>query len=77
MAVAMEWVTRITTVAVVMVVPGLLGYWIDHKIGTRFLAPIGFVMGVCGGVWYLLAMTGALKKQSRPPGGRDIPRKDN
>jgi hypothetical protein len=76
MAVAMEWVTRITTVAFVMVAPGLLGYWIDGKFGIRLLAPVGFLLGVCGGIWYLLAITGALKNKSRPPAGRDLPRKD-
>ena len=41
MTVAMEWVSRITALAMAMVLPGLLGYWIDSKIGTRFLGASG------------------------------------
>jgi hypothetical protein len=61
MAVALEWVSRITGVAMAMVVPGLLGYWVDSKLGTRYLAPAGFVLGIVGGIWSLLTLTGAIK----------------
>jgi hypothetical protein len=73
MAVALEWVSRITAVAMAMVLPGLLGYWIDSKIGTRFLAPAGFVLGIVGGIWSLLAVTGAVKsgRATRKGGSRD------
>ena len=66
MAVALEWVSRITAVAFAMVLPGLGGYWIDSKIGTSFLAPVGFVIGIFGGIWSLLAVTGAVGAKSRP-----------
>jgi len=76
MTVAMEWVSRITALAMAMVLPGLLGYWIDSKIGTRFLAPVGFVLGIVGGIWSLLALTGAVKSRrathkDRSSGSRD------
>ena len=65
MAVALEWVSRITAVAMTMVLPGLAGYWLDSRFGTKFLAPAGFVFGIVGGIWSLLALTGALGK-SKP-----------
>ena len=69
MAIALEWVSRITAVAMAMVLPGLLGYWLDSKLGTGFLAPVGFVVGIVGGMWSLLALTGAVGKRRRT--GRD------
>ncbi len=53
----MEWVTKITTVALEMVVPGLLGGWLDAKFGTGFIALAGFALGVSGGIWHLLIIT--------------------
>lgn len=57
MAVALEWVSRITAVALEMVLPGLFGQWLDAKLGTNFLVLAGFVLGLVGGVWHLIAMT--------------------
>ena len=56
-ALAMEWVAKITTVALEMVLPGLLGEWLDGKFGTNFLALVGFALGITVGVMHLLAMT--------------------
>jgi hypothetical protein len=63
--VALEWVSRIMAVALAMVLPGLLGYWLDKKLGTSFLAPAGFVFGIVGGMWSLLVLTGAVAGKSR------------
>ena len=57
MAQAIEWVSRITTVALEMVLPGILGQWLDAKLGTRFLGLLGFAFGVPMGIWHLLRMT--------------------
>jgi hypothetical protein len=57
MAVAMEWVSQITTVVAEMVLPGLAGQWLDKRWGTQFLALIGFGLGVSVGIWHLVAMT--------------------
>lgn len=70
LAVALEWVSRITAVALAMVLPGLLGYWLDTKFGTRFLAPAGFLFGIVGGMWSLLILTGAVTGKSRRTIGR-------
>jgi hypothetical protein len=71
LAVALEWVSRITAVALMMVLPGLLGYWLDRRFETRFLTPVGFVFGVVVAVWSLLLLTGAISgKSGRAKGSR-------
>jgi len=57
MAIAMQWVSRITTVVLEMVLPGLAGQWLDDRWGTGFLALAGFAFGLTLGIWHLLIMT--------------------
>jgi hypothetical protein len=57
MAVAMEWVAKITTVAFEFFIPGVVGQWLDQRLGTKFLALAGFVLGLTVGLWHLLQMT--------------------
>jgi hypothetical protein len=53
----MEWVSQITTVVAVMVLPGLAGQWLDDRWGTGFLALVGFALGLTVGIWHLITMT--------------------
>ncbi|QDS99693.1 AtpZ/AtpI family protein [Adhaeretor mobilis] len=57
MAAAMQWVGRIFAAAILMVVPGLLGEWLDGQLGTSFLVLIGFAGGLIAGMAYLIAQT--------------------
>ena len=70
-AVAMEWVSRITTVALTMVLPAGLGYSVDQRWGT---APWLLVVGACGGlvlgVMQLLSMVDG-SKSTRARRSRD------
>ena len=59
LAVAMEWVSQITTVVAEMVLPGLAGQWLDQRWGTKFIGLLGFALGLTVGIWHLLAMTRA------------------
>ncbi len=45
-AIAFQWSATVMTIALGMVVPGLVGHWLDTKLGTRavFLL-IGFAVG--------------------------------
>ena len=61
MASAMEWVAKITTVSLEMVLPGVGGHYLDMWLGTRFLSLLGFVMGMAVGILHLVQMT------RRPP----------
>ena len=46
MAIAFQWSFTVMTIAAMMVVPGLMGYWLDQRLGTKavFLL-VGFVLG--------------------------------
>ena len=56
-AVAAEWVSRITAIAIEIVVLIWLGRWLDGKLGTSYWAFIGLVLGPVVGFWHLLTMT--------------------
>ncbi len=57
MARAMQWVSRITTVALEMVVPVVLGTWLDNRLDTNFLVVAGLLIGVPLGLWHLIQLT--------------------
>ena len=77
MAVALDWVSRITTVALEMVLPGLIGLWLDRRWGTSFIGLVGFAVGMILGFWHLLMMTrslqqsGGKKPRPKPPAAKD------
>lgn len=53
---ALEWVARIMAVALVMVLPGLAGQWLDRLYGAKFLGLLGFAVGVTLGIGALLVI---------------------
>ncbi|MGE0605584.1 MAG: AtpZ/AtpI family protein [Pirellulales bacterium] len=65
MAVAMEWVSKLTTVSLMMILPGILGNWLDKRWGTGFLALVGFALGLVAGVWQLLVFVRADNKSKQ------------
>jgi hypothetical protein len=68
---ALEWASRIFAVALLMFLPGVLGHWLDGRLGTRFLALVGFVVGLVSGIWVLLAMTKTVDPVKRRTGPRE------
>lgn len=54
---AVNWVARITTVGLEMVLPGLGGLWLDSRFGTHFLGALGFAVGVALGLWQMVKFT--------------------
>ena len=49
---------QVMTACLEMVVPGLIGYYIDQKVGTRVVGTIvGFALGLTMGIWHLVKMT--------------------
>ena len=62
MAKAVEWATIAMTVAAEMVVPGLIGHWLDQRLGDFFETRIvlfvllGFAGGLVLAIWHLLRM---------------------
>ena len=58
LASGLEWSSRITTVALEMVIPALLGYWLDQRLGTLPLfIVLGSVFGFVAGLLSLLRLT--------------------
>ena len=53
---ALEWVSRVLAVCVVMVLPGLGGGWLDRRLGTGYWAPCGFVFGFVSGTTALILL---------------------
>ncbi|MAG93604.1 MAG: hypothetical protein CMJ48_07625 [Planctomycetaceae bacterium] len=66
LALAQVWVSRITTVVLLMILPGLGGHWLDERWGTEFLTLVGFGLGLTAGIWRLLQMVD-LPEQDEPP----------
>jgi hypothetical protein len=56
-AAAIEWVAKITTVALEMVLPAVGGGFLDQRLGTKYWTLIGLVLGVTVGLMHLLQMT--------------------
>jgi len=66
MAVAVEWVAKITTISFEFFLPGLAGQWADQRWGTNFLGLLGFAIGLTMGLWHLLLMTKSERPSKRP-----------
>jgi ATP synthase protein I len=56
---AMVWVSRITSISMEMVAPGLIGYYLlDRWFGTKVVFLIlGLILGLIGGIWQLIRLT--------------------
>ncbi len=66
---AIEKASQVTTIAFMMVVPGLLGYWLDSWLGTiPLFAALGLVAGISAGVWQLIKLVNrdARNSKNRP-----------
>ena len=58
MAQAIAWSSRVTTISLEMVIPGMIGCWIDRKLGTVMLfLVVGMVFGVTSGMIHLIRWT--------------------
>jgi len=65
MGVAIQWASIITTISLEMVIPGLIGYWLDQRCGTKALfVLLGFGGGMALGLWHLLRVTKAYASSS-------------
>jgi hypothetical protein len=73
MANAMQWVARIFAAAMMMFLPGIGGQWLDHYAGTGFIGPVGFVLGLVGGMMYLISATKAEAREKPPIRTRNKP----
>lgn len=70
MAEALNWVSRITTIGLMMVLPAAGGNWLDARLKTNYWGTVGLVVGLIIGTWQLvqIARGGPKSPQhSRPP----------
>jgi len=66
---AAKWTSRIMTISLEMVLPGLAGYWLDQKLGTRALFMIvGFSLGGAAAFGHLIHLA---KKVESSQSSRD------
>ena len=69
--VAYQWAARIISLSITMVVPGLLGVWVDGRLGTKVVFTlVGFAAGMAYAGWQLIRMT-ARPKQNQDAQGPD------
>ncbi len=55
---AAEWTSRVTTISLEMVLPGLVGLWIDRQLGTKALfLVLGVMLGFAAGLWSLVRLS--------------------
>ncbi len=66
---AMEWVSRITTISLEMALPALLGHWADRWLETKLVfLVLGVILGFSLGMWHLVKLAGAPPGNGRPSG---------
>lgn len=54
-AIAYSWASRIISISFEMVIPGLVGVWLDRKLETKFVFTVaGFGIGLTLGMMHLL-----------------------
>ena len=73
LAAALAWSSAIVTISLEMVIPGLIGYWLDQRLGTQVLfVLLGFAAGMVVFIWQLMRLTSGRKDSGQPT---DHPRK--
>jgi F0F1-type ATP synthase assembly protein I len=63
---ATQVASNVTSVSLEMVLPILIGYWIDQRLGTKAVfAILGGVLGLATGIWSLMRMTESLRGRAK------------
>ena len=72
MAAAMQWVSRITTVSLTMVLPAVGGHLLDLRLKTNpWLLIAGALFGMLAGFSQLLKIAGSLNPPNRTGSTKD------
>ncbi len=67
----MEWVAKITTVGLEMILPAVGGRYLDLRWDTNYWVLIGLAFGGTVGFWHLLKMTRPRRSQQLPGEQKD------
>ncbi|HBO42505.1 MAG TPA: hypothetical protein DD670_00925 [Planctomycetaceae bacterium] len=75
LAVAAARASHVTTIAMEMALPTLLGHWIDRRLNTGFVfLLLGAVSGIVLGMWHLLQFARQLNTQTPKAANRHATR---
>jgi F0F1-type ATP synthase assembly protein I len=67
-AVAIHWASQVTTISVEMVLPLLLGVWVDRWLNTKAVfAILGGILGLWVGIWNLMRIAKELAAEDNGP----------
>jgi hypothetical protein len=55
---ALAWASRIIAIGIAMFLPAVAGNWLDARLGTRFLGPVGLAVGFVIGLAWLVQIGG-------------------
>ena len=62
---AMVWVSRIMAIGMTLFLPGVAGGWLDARLGTWFLGPLGIAVGLGVAIFWLAQLKGATGPSKR------------
>jgi F0F1-type ATP synthase assembly protein I len=67
-AVAIHWASQVTTISIEMVLPLLLGVWVDRWLHTKAVFTVlGGSLGLWLGIWTLMRIAKELAAQDKGP----------
>ncbi len=73
LALAAQWVSQITGVGLEIVLPIVVGRWLDERWGTSCWTVVGVLVGPLMGFWHLLKLTGVAGGPKGRSGTKDKP----
>ena len=78
MAKAMSRSSEIIACCLLMIVPALIGYWVDGKLATGLIFTIaGLVFGMTGAIWQLQRLVASTNSGFKPSDGENEPDREN
>ena len=63
---AFAWASRILAIGLAMFLPGVGGTWLDARLGTRFLGPVGLIFGFSAALFWLVQIGNSVKPYRQP-----------
>lgn len=68
-AVGWGWASQVTSIALEMVLPGILGLWVDRQLGSVMVfLVLGVAFGVTGGMIHLVRFSRSIGQSPPHPG---------
>jgi len=71
MAIAAFWASQVIGLAFEVILPVILGRWLDQRWGTSAWTIVGAVLGPLLGFWHLLTLTGVVGRSRRQVNDND------